>query len=75
VLYQLSYAGGRTNMGIIRRTTDEEATKYFERARSWYEEHGIKHFTDARSCAVYAVEEFLANQDGLTIFAMDEKKG
>lgn len=46
--------------------TPEQGQQYINKGREWYVVHG--QFSTSASIAIYVVAEYLANQDGRTIY-------
>lgn len=52
----------------------EQAYRYTNIAHDWFDKYGKQHFADARFVSTTAIAEFLANQDGLTMFEIRSDK-
>lgn len=54
----------------MRLTTDKEAVQYFAAAQTWIATKAI--FRDAKFVATSAVAEYIANQNGHTLYPSED---
>jgi len=55
----------------MQLATKEQGAEYMRRARAWFDEYGKVMFNDAGTTARYAVAEYMAGLDGLTIYKVN----
>lgn len=58
-------------MKIIRKATKEETKQYGDKAIGWV--LNSNHFQNSKNMAATVVAEYLANQDGLSLFNVEER--